>query len=139
MISLYQPLRYFLSVAINLKPKLRDIQFYNSRSLSLRPSISLFLYTVGENIIGAPKMRISFWYPIQMRKQYWTFLYCNQFSYRSYNFAIAKVTVLYLFALLFYLVFRLVHSFFSVLISVYSYCNIKARKSEEERQLKKGK
>ena len=29
--------------------------------------------------------------------QYWTFLYCSPFSYRSSNFAIAKVVTLNLF------------------------------------------
>ena len=33
--------------------------------------------------------------------QYWTFLYCSQFSYRSSNFAIAKVVALNLFSSIF--------------------------------------
>ena len=60
----------------------------------------MFLNTVGENIIATIKMRNIFCYPLKMvifpilRKQYWTFLYCSQFSYRSSNFAIAKVGAL---------------------------------------------
>ena len=37
-------------------------------------------------------------FPI-LRQQYWSFLYCSPFSYRSSNFAIAKVVALNLFAL----------------------------------------
>jgi hypothetical protein len=60
----------------------------------------LFVCTVGENIIATIKMRNNFCYPLKMvifpilREQYWTFLYCSPFSYRSSNFAIAKVVAL---------------------------------------------
>ena len=56
--------------------------------------------TVGENIIATIKMRNYFCYPLKMviftilRQQYWTFLQWSTFSYRSSNFAIAKVVVL---------------------------------------------
>ena len=69
--------------------------------------IFVCMYTVGENIIATIKMRNNFCYPLKMiifpilRQQYWTFLYCSPFSYRSSNFAIAKVVALNLFASLF--------------------------------------
>ena len=64
-------------------------------------------YTVGENIIATIKMQNNFCYPFKMvifpilLSQYWTFLYCPPFSYRSSNFAIAKVVALNLFASIF--------------------------------------
>ena len=48
-------------------------------------------------------MRNNFCYPLKMiifpilLSQYWSFLYCSLFSYRSSNFAIAKVVALNLF------------------------------------------
>ena len=54
-------------------------------------------HTVGENIIATIKMRNDFCYPLKMV----TFLYCSPFSYRSSNFAIAKVVALNLFASIF--------------------------------------
>ena len=50
--------------------------------------------------------------------QYRTFLYCSPFSYRSSNFAIAKVVSLNLFASIFYEFCRFVHGFFSVLLPI---------------------
>ena len=47
------------------------------------------IYTVGENIIAAIKIRNNIFYP---------FLYCSPFSYRSSNYAIAKVVTHNLFA-----------------------------------------
>ena len=49
----------------------------------------------------------NFCYPLKMvnfpilRQQYWTVLYCSPFSYRSSNFAIAKVVALNLFPSIF--------------------------------------
>ena len=55
--------------------------------------------TVGENIIATIKMWNNFCYPLKM--VYCTFLYCSLFSYRSSNFAIAKVVALNHFASIF--------------------------------------
>ena len=63
-------------------------------------------FTIDQNILGAPKRRNDFWYAIKILSQYWTFLYYSQFSYRSFNFAIAKVVALSLFASYFALVFN---------------------------------
>ena len=84
------------------------------------------IYTVGENIIATIKMRDNFCHPLTMvifpilrqRQQYWIFLYCSPFTYRSPNFAIAKVVALNLFASIFVCVCRLVHGFFSVLLPI---------------------
>jgi hypothetical protein len=61
---------------------------------------AIILLTVGENIIATIKMRNNCCYPLKMaifqilREQYRTFLYCSPCSYRSSNFAIAKVVAL---------------------------------------------
>ena len=58
-------------------------------------------------------MRNYFCYSLKMvifpilRYQYWTFLYCSPFSYRSSNFAIAKVVALSLFASIIVLVLKI--------------------------------
>ena len=58
-------------------------------------------FTVGENIIATINMRNNFCYPLKiaifpiLREQYWTFLYYSPFSYRSSNFAVAKVVALF--------------------------------------------
>ena len=67
---------------------------------SLGQLLSLFKHTFGENIIATTKIRNnygaiqSFIFPI-LRWQYWTFLYCPPFSYRSSN--LLKVVALNLF------------------------------------------
>ena len=58
-----------------------------------------------------------FIYPI-LRQQYWTFLYCSPFSYRSSNFAIAKWSLLIPQLKFLYKFCRLVHGFFSVLLPI---------------------
>ena len=57
-------------------------------------------YTVGENIIATIKMRNNFCYPLKMvilpkiAIAILNFFYCSPFSYRSSNFALAKVVAL---------------------------------------------
>ena len=81
--------------------------------------------TVGENIIATIKIRNNFCYPLKMiifpilRQQYWTFLYCFLFSYRSSNFAIAKVVALQFLLQFLYKFCILAHGFFSVLLPIY--------------------
>ena len=61
-------------------------------------------YIVDENIIATIKMRKKFCYPFKivifpiLQEQYWTYFYCSPISYRSSNFAIAKVVALNIFA-----------------------------------------
>ena len=57
-----------------------------------------------------PKIRNNFWCPSKMlnfpilRSQYWTFLHCPPFSYRSSSFAIVKVVALcFIFILVLYI------------------------------------
>ena len=61
--------------------------------------------------------------------QYWIFLYCSPFSYRSSNFAIAKLSLLIPFLQFLYKFCRLVHGFFSVLLliqlSLFQLCDSK--------------
>ena len=53
--------------------------------------------------------------------QYWTFIYCSSFSYRSFNFAIAKVVALNLFASIFVSGPLFMASF--LYCSFYSFCS----------------
>ena len=72
--------------------------------LSLTCTVAPGSNTVDENIIATIKIRNNFCYLLEMvilpilLSQYWTFLYCSPFSYRSSTFAIAKVVTLNLFA-----------------------------------------
>ena len=61
------------------------------------------LYTVDENIIATIKMRNNFYHPSKMviLPILRFFLYCSPFSFRSFNFAIAKVVALNVFASIF--------------------------------------
>ena len=60
----------------------------------LRLKGSHIYYTLDENDIGAPKMRNIYWC---------NYLYCSQYSYRSFNFKIANVVDLNIFASFFVL------------------------------------
>ena len=77
--------------------------------LGLLSFISKWLYTVEENIIGAPKMRNNIWSLSILQYSY--FHLCSQFSYCSSNFAIAK--------LLFFI--SLLHFFCIAPLSLYIY------------------
>ena len=39
-------------------------------------------------------IKVAYWISPILRLQYWTFLFCSLFSYRSSNFAIAKLSLL---------------------------------------------
>ena len=77
-------------------------RFSNQITFRLKTSqVMCLLYsTVDENIIATIKVRNNFCYPLKMvifrilRQQYWSFLYCSLFSYRSSNFPIAKIVTL---------------------------------------------
>ena len=64
------------------------------------------------------KLKGAYWISSILRQQYWTFLSCSPFSYRSSNFAIAKLSLLIPFLQFLYKFFRLVHGFFSVLLPI---------------------
>ena len=51
-------------------------------------------YTDGGNDIGAPKMRNKFWFNkdfLILGWQYWSFLNCFQYSYRSFNYCVTAI------------------------------------------------
>ena len=68
---------------------------------------------VDKNIIGAPKMRNIFSTPIKM----FIFQYCAPHSYHSFNFGIAKVVTLTIFAYFFSLILYI------CLIASFLYCS----------------
>ena len=75
--------------------------------------LNMYIHTL-KGLIGLFQFFI---YPI-LRQQYWTFLYCSPFSYRSSNFAIAKLSLLISLLQFMYEFCRLVHGFFSVLLPI---------------------
>ena len=56
-------------------------------------------------------------FPI-FQQQYWSFLYCSTFCYRSFNFFKRKVFALNLFASFLYRFCTLIYGFFSVLLFI---------------------
>ena len=89
-----QPTKFdtkFFFIIFSLK-NFRNILYlkHDFISLYLFTYQSIALSTVGENIIATIKMRNNFCYPLKMV----IFFYSSPFSYRSSNFAIAKVVPL---------------------------------------------